>query len=298
MRVRTVLILVALGSLLASCSGASATQDGRISVVTSFYPLEFAAERVGGSCVTVTDLTPPGVEPHDLELAPDDIATVATADVVFYFGGGFQPALEEAIQEAQGRAVDLLHVVPTAPVPSGGEAGPAVDPHVWLDPTRFRAIVERIGRVLERAAGGCDGIAARTRDLAQRLTALDESFRRGLAHCASDVIVTNHAAFGYLAGAYGLRQEAIAGLEPEAEPSARRLAQLRDLVLRLGITTVFTEELVSPKVARTLASEAGIRTQVLFTIEGLTHEEAAAGKDYLSLMEANLDALHGALGCD
>jgi zinc transport system substrate-binding protein len=284
---------------MASCGVASsATEGGRISVVTSFYPLEFAAERVGGSCVTVTDLTPPGVEPHDLELAPDDIATVATADVVFYLGGGFQPALEEAIHEAQGRAVDLLRVVPTAPVSSGGEAGLAVDPHVWLDPTRFRAIVEWIGRVLEQAAGGCDGIATRTSDLAQRLSALDESFRRGLAHCSSDTIVTNHAAFGYLARAYGLEQEAIAGLEPEAEPSARRLAQLRDLVLRLGITTVFTEELVSPKVARTLASEAGIRTQVLFTIEGLTEEEAAAGKDYLSLMEANLDALHRALGCD
>jgi len=298
-RSRTVLILAGVATVVASCGRASsATEDGRISIVTSFYPLEFAAERVGGDCVTVTDLTPPGVEPHDLELAPDDIARVATADVVFYLGSGFQPALEEAVQEAQGRPVDLLRVVQTAPVPSGGEAGLAVDPHVWLDPTRFRAIVERIGRVLERAADGCDGIPARTRDLAQRLSALDQSFRRGLAHCRFDTIVTNHAAFGYLAGAYGLRQEAIAGLEPEAEPSARRLAQLRDLVLRLGITTVFTEELVSPKVARTLASEAGMRTQVLFTIEGLTQEEAAAGKDYLSLMEANLDALHGALGCD
>jgi len=286
--------------MAASCGGgpSSATQDVRISVVTSFYPLEFAAERLGGSCVTVTDLTPPGVEPHDLELGPDDIATVATADVVFYLGGGFQPALEEAIQEAQGRAVDLLSVVPTAPVPSGGEAGLAVDPHVWLDPTRFRAIVERMGHVLERSAGGCGGIGARTRDLAQRLSALDESFRSRLVHCASDVIVTNHAAFGYLADAYGLRQEAIAGLEPEAEPSARRLAQLKDLVLHLGITTVFTEELVSPKVAHTLASEAGVKTRVLFTIEGLTEEEAAAGKDYVSLMEANLDALHRALGCD
>jgi zinc transport system substrate-binding protein len=299
MRLRTVLILAIIVSTLACCGdSSSATGDGRISVVTSFYPLEFAAQRVGGPCVVVTDLTPPGVEPHDLELAPDDIAAVASADVVFYLGGGFQPGLEEAIQEATGRAMDVLRVVRTAPVPSGGEAGLAVDPHVWLDPTRFRAIVERIGRVLEQAATTCDGIEARTRELAQRLSALDESFRRGLAHCASDTIVTNHAAFGYLAGAYGLRQEAIVGLEPEAEPSARRLAELKDLVQRLGITTVFTEELVSPKVARTLASEAGIRTRVLFTIEGLTDEDTGAGKDYLSLMEANLDALHGALGCD
>jgi zinc transport system substrate-binding protein len=299
-RLRTVLILaIVLASGSAACGGrSSATEDNRLSVVTSFYPLEFAAQRLGGRCVAVTDLTPPGVEPHDLELAPDDITTVATADVVFYLGGGFQPSLEEAIQEAHGRVVDLLRVVPTQPVPSGGETGLSVDPHVWLDPARFRTIVQRIGRVLEEAAPGCDGLAARTGELTRRLDALDEAFRGGLARCAFDTIVTNHAAFGYLAEAYGLHQAAIAGVEPETEPSARRLAQLRDLVQRLGITTVFTEELVSPKVADTLASEAGVRTQVLFTIEGLTDEEAAAEKDYLTLMEANLDALHGALGCD
>ena len=248
--------------------------------------------------MSVTDLTPPGIEPHDLELAPDDIAAVASADVVLYFGGGFQPALEDAIQEAQGRAVDLLRVVDTAPAPSAGESGLSVDPHVWLDPARFRTIVGRIGRVVEDAAPNCHGIEDRTAKLTHRLGALDEEYRKGLAHCASDTIVTNHAAFGYLASAYGLRQEAIAGLEPETEPSPRRLAELKDLVQRHGITTVFTEELVSPKVADTLASEAGIRTRVLFTIEGLTDQEAAAGKDYVSLMEENLDALHRALGCD
>src|SRR5919108_4865729 len=124
MRLRTVLILASVAAVLPSCGGRSAaTDDGRISVVTSFYPLEFAAERVGGGCVVITDLTPPGVEPHDLELSPDDIATVASADVVFYLGGGFQPGLEEALPEAQGSVVDLLREVPTAPVPGGGEAG-------------------------------------------------------------------------------------------------------------------------------------------------------------------------------
>ena len=297
--VRTVLILVSAAVALTACGEtSSAGEGGRISVVTSLYPLEFAAQRIGGPCVSVTDLTPPGVEPHDLEVAPDDIAAVASADVVLYLGGGFQPALEEAIQEAEGRTVDLLRVVPTQPVPSGGEVGLSVDPHIWLDPSRFRAIAERIGLVLREAAPGCAGVAARTADLVQRLDRLDEGFRSGLARCASHTIVTNHAAFGYLASAYGLKQEAIAGLEPETEPSARRLAELKDLVQQLGITTIFTEELVSPKVADTLATEAGVRTQVLFTIEGLTDEEAAAKKDYVSLMEENLDALHRALGCD
>jgi zinc transport system substrate-binding protein len=133
--------------------------------------------------------------------------------------------------------------------------------------------------------------------LDEQLDSLDADFRDGLADCEQDTIVTNHAAFGYLAAAYGLRQEPIAGLEPETEPSAKRMAELKDLVEREGITTIFTEELVSPKVADTLAREAGVRTQVLFTLEGLTAEEKAAGKDYLSLMRENLDALRSALGC-
>jgi zinc transport system substrate-binding protein len=298
---RTILIIATVVSigLSASCQASTAgSGDGRVSVVTSFYPLEFAAESIGGPCVAVSDLTPPGVEPHDLELAPDDVAAVASADVVFYLGGGFQPALEEAVSEAEGRAVDLLQAVSTMPVPAGADGSAlAVDPHVWLDPTRYRAIADRIGGVLADAARSCGGFAARRDRLDRRLERLDADFRAGLTDCRSDTIVTNHAAFGYLAQAYGLHQEAIAGLEPESEPSAERLAELKDLVERGGVTTIFTEELVSPKVAETLATEAGVRTRVLFTLEGLTEEESAAGKDYLSLMQENLDALHGALGC-
>ena len=110
-------------------------------------------------------------------------------------------------------------------------------------------------------------------------------------------MVTNHAAFGYLADEYGLTQEAIAGLAPDAEPSAQRLAELKDLVEQQGVTTIFTEDLVSPKVAQTLAEEAGVRTAVLHTIEGLTDDEVAAGADYGSQMRDNLSTLRAALGC-
>ena len=94
-----------------SCSERATQDDDRTSVVASFYPLRFAAERLGGACVSVTDLTPPGVEPHDLELTPDAVESIATADVVLYLGGGFQPAIEDAIADAQGETVDLLAVV-------------------------------------------------------------------------------------------------------------------------------------------------------------------------------------------
>ena len=297
---RTILTLGLVAVVGGGCSsGAGGRSDDGVSVVASFYPLRFVAERLGGTCVTVTDLTPPGVEPHDLELTPDAVEAIATADVVLYLGGGFQPAIEDAIQDARGETIDLLSVVSTEPA-EGEEAqeGLSVDPHVWLDPGRFDAIVVATADAFERteAAGSCD-ISGAAEELRSDLAELDDDFHSSLERCDRDVIVTNHDAFGYLASAYGLRQEAIAGLEPEGEPSARRLAELKELVEGEGVTTILTEELVAPDVAETLAVEAGVDTAVLFTIEGLTDVEAAAGDDYLSLMQDNLETLRVALGC-
>ena len=298
---RTILILVlTVAVTMLGCSGqVGGSQHDRVSVVASFYPLSFAAERIGGDCVNVTNLTPPGVEPHDLELTPDAVEVIATADVVLYLGGGFQPAVEDAVGDAEGQTLDVLSVVSTAPS-SGEQAneGLDVDPHVWLDPGRFADIVAATGDVLEKAKipDSCD-VSGAVRDLRSDLADLDSDFRTGLSGCEHDVIVTTHAAFGYLADAYGLHQEAIAGLAPEVEPSPKRLAELVSLVEREGVTTIFTEELVSPDVADTLAAEAGVKTKVLFTIEGLTKEEASAGEDYLSLMREDLDALRVALRC-
>jgi zinc transport system substrate-binding protein len=300
---RTVLTLALAVGLLSGAAGACSedgrdAEDDRISVVTSFYPLRFAAERIGGACVEVTNLTPPGVEPHDLEMTPDGVEAIAEADLVLFLGAGFQPGIEDAIGEAQGAVVDALEAVPTEPAPAeeAGE-GLTTDPHIWLDPGRFAGVVEAVAAALEPvAASRCD-VQARADALVGELADLDADFRVGLDDCELDVIVTTHAAFGYLTEAYGFRQEAIAGLEPDVEPSARRLAELEAFVRREGVNTIFTEELLSPDVAETVAAEAGVGTGVLFTIEGLTDEEIAAGEDYLSLMRGNLDALRTALRC-
>lgn len=284
-------IVLALGLLAAGC-GSAARRDGRPSVVASAYPLAEAVGRVGGDLVEVRDLTPPGVEPHDLELTPDDLAAIVGADLVVYVGGGFQPAVEDAVGQAEGRALDVLSVVPTLRVDG------AVDPHVWLDPERFAAVVRAIAQALARLdPAHRSAYLANAEAYVGQLRAIDEAYRTGLASCRSRLLVVSHAAFGYLADAYGLRQEAITGLSPEAEPDPARLAELRALVRAEGVTTIFTEELVSPAVARALAEEAGVRTAVLSPLEGLTPEELAAGEDYGSIMRRNLRTLEVALGC-
>ena len=223
----------------------------------------------------MTNLTPAGAEPHDLELSPRELEDILGADLVVYVGGGFQPAIEEAVESSDVKAIDVLE----------GDA----DPHVWLDPVRFAQVVERIGAQL--------GGEPRARRLAARLRALDEDFRLGLADCERQELVTTHDAFGYLADRYGLEVIPIAGIAPEAEPSPRDLEEIATLVEERGVTTVFTEPLLSPEIGETVAREAGATTAVLNPVEGLTEEELARGEDYFSVMEANLDALRTGLGC-
>jgi zinc transport system substrate-binding protein len=293
-----VVVLVALTT--AACnSSPSGTAGGRLSVVANFYPVAEAARRVGGSLVSVTDLTPPGVEPHDLELTPRQLQDIAEADVVLYLGGGFQPAVEDAVKDAGGEVVDVSAGIQRLPTPPGeAEEGLTSDPHVWLDPVLYREIVDKVETAFARVDGSSAAtFEANARSFGDELSGLNHDFEAGLSDCARNVIVTSHAAFGYLAARYGLRQEAISGLSPDAEPTPQRLAELRTLVQKLGVTTIFTEELVSPKVADTLAAETGARTEVLNPLESLTPDEVAAGDDYVSVMRSNLAKLEGALGC-
>jgi zinc transport system substrate-binding protein len=268
-------------------------------VVASFYPLAEAAQQVGGRLVSVTDLTPPGVEPHDLELTPDQLETIAQADLVLYLGGGFQPAVEDALSDASGTTLDVSRELRNLPVPSGeSEASLTADPHVWLDPVLYSKIVGNVEATLAELRPSDAAVFSRNaKAFEDRLASLDQAYRTGLTDCTRDVIVTSHAAFGYLAERYGLKQEPISGLSPDAEPTPQHLADLKALVERDHVTTIFTEELVSPKVADTLAAETGTTTAVLNPLESLTPAEIRAGQDYVSVMQANLQELRKALDC-
>src|SRR5688572_12156258 len=198
----TRVILITAAFALSGCGGPAPSSDGT-RFVAAFYPLAFAAERVGGDTVSVANLTPPGAEPHDVELSARDVERVRAADVVLYLGSGFMPALEEALEDSSGKPVDLLEGERLRIAEEEG-----ADPHVWLDPVRFARIAERIGDALGHAEEA-GAVAAEAR-------ALDREFRDGLRNCRRRELVTSHAAFGYLADRYGLRQVAISGISPEA----------------------------------------------------------------------------------
>jgi zinc transport system substrate-binding protein len=278
----TIILIAALPALAVGCGGSSrASSSTKTDVVAAFYPLAFAAQELGGAEVDVRNLTPPGAEPHDLEVSPRDVEQVRSADLVLLLGHGFQPQLEDAA----GRGDHVLWLLDTPGLHRFSNG----DPHVWLDPRRYELIVRRIGTALGKPEAAAQ--------LVSRLHGLDRQYRTGLAHCRRNEIVTSHEAFAYLSQRYGLRQVAITGLAPEAEPAPRELEKVVRIVRRTHATTIFFETLVSPRIAKTVARETGAKTAVLNPIEGLTREQADQGRDYFALMRANLASLRRALGC-
>ena len=306
-------------------SAAGGGSSGTLSVQASFYPLQYVTERVGGDLVQVDSLTPAGAEPHDLELSPAAVDGLRTADAVVYLSG-FQPAVDDAVaQAAPEHALDAVHAgVEGEEAHSAEEHGAAEeahseeahgdeasaeephaeddhghdhggeDPHFWLEPDRLAAVATEVAHELaEVDPDNAETYESNAEELATELAALDEEFVAGLATCERDTIVVSHDAYGYLADKYDLEQVAIAGLDPDTEPSPARLAEIGKVVEAEGVTTVFSESLVNPKVAETLAAEHGIETAVLDPVENLSDENA----DYQQVMRNNLEALRTALDC-
>ncbi|MEV0585906.1 metal ABC transporter substrate-binding protein [Nonomuraea sp. NPDC050310] len=317
-RSRASALLAGTALLAAAACGAgnaqtSKGQDGTQEVVAAFYPLQWVTERVGGTDIRVTGLTAPGVEPHDLELSPQQVAQLGGASLSVYIKG-VQPAVDEAVeQHAADRSFDAATAVKTLAAQEhteehagehaeehagehseepGHDHEVSYDPHLWLDPSRLATVATALGERLAKAdPAHAEGYRQRAATTAGELTALDGELAKGLATCSSKTLVTSHEAFGYLADRYHLKQVGIV-LDPESEPSPTRIAEVAKLAKQEKVTTIFTEALVSPKVAEVLAGEVGAKTAVLDPLES-----QPSGGDYLSAMRTNLQTLRTALGC-
>ncbi|WP_330296320.1 metal ABC transporter substrate-binding protein [Streptomyces sp. NBC_00503] len=296
---------------LTACSGAAGAtggKDGKLDVMASFYPMQFLAEQIGKEHVKVDTLTKPGVEPHDLEITPKQTAQLGEADVVLYLKT-LQPAVDKAVaQSGVKNIVDAATLTKLevhgnsghdhgseegADDHSHGEAGE--DPHVWLDPVKYAEIAKGVGAALEKSdPDHAADYKKNTDELLAKLGALDTEFKDGLKNTASKTFITTHSAFGYLSERYGLDQEGISGVDPESEPSPARMKELQAIAKKDNVSTVFFETLASDKTAKTLATDTGLKTDVLDPLEGIT--DKSQGADYFEVMRSNLKNLQKALG--
>ncbi|MBE8469940.1 metal ABC transporter substrate-binding protein [Streptomyces justiciae] len=306
----TIAAVTALGlGTLSACSSdsAAAGNSDKFDVVASFYPMAYLAEQIGGDHVNVTSLTEPGQEPHDLEISAKQTAQLQESDAVLYLKN-LQPSVDDAVAQSEVKTkIDAASL--TTLEKHGNEVGghaaehddhedeemSGLDPHIWLDPVRYAQVAEGVSKAFEKAdPDHAADYKKNTAALVKKLDGLNTQFEDGLKNTRTKVFITTHAAFGYLAERYGLTEEAINGLDPESEPSAARVKDLEKMAKADGVTTVFYETLVSDKTAKTIASDANLKTDVLDPIEGITSK--SKGDDYFQVMESNLKALQSALG--
>ncbi|ETT44780.1 MULTISPECIES: metal ABC transporter solute-binding protein, Zn/Mn family [unclassified Paenibacillus] len=313
----TLLVLSACGQ---DSSNNAKIVEGKVNVVTTFYPVYAFTTAIGGEDANVINLLPTGVEPHDWTPKSQDIVNTSKAQLFLYNGAGLEGwvpnFLKSLNSDTQVKSVAVSEGVKlltaegddghghgeehedehadehTDEAASEDVADHHIDPHTWVSPKSAMIMAENIkNSLVEADPDHKAGYEQRYEELRTKLETLDQRFTDELANVPNNEIVVSHQAFGYLARDYGLTQHAIMGLSPDAEPTGQDIVKLAKLVKDEGIKYIFFEELVSDKLAKTLASEAGVETMVLNPVEGLTKEQATNGDDYFTLMEKNLQNL-------
>lgn len=298
-----IILILMIGGMTAAIfyrapkSAKTPLSDDRPMVITSFYPLYFLASTIGGQRATVINLTPAGAEPHDYELTAQDIAQIETSRLLIINGSGLEAWGQKIKDNISARTKIIVASDGLTDQTLAGDKNQP-DPHIWLDPTLAQKIADKIALgLIETDPKNQDYYQANAAMLKSKLADLDNAYRTGLSNCENKDIITAHAAFAYLARAYGLRQIAITGLAPEAEASPRQMVEISKFARDKKINYIFFESLVSPKLAQTIAAEIGAQTLVLNPLEGLSDSDLAAGQDYLSEMQNNLNNLKIALKC-
>ncbi len=308
--------------LLAGCGSAQNppagnSKDGqgsgdKLSVYTSFYPMYDFASKVGGDKVNIVNMVPAGTEPHDWEPTASDVSGLENAAVFIYNGAGMEHWVEDVLKSLQNKKLIAVEASKGLMLMEGhhdhededenkeedkhSEEEEEYDPHVWLSPLNAKQQMENIkNSFIQADPDNRDYYEANYTKYASDFDALDKEFKDTLSSFTKKDIIVSHEAFGYLCKAYGLNQIGIEGLSPDSEPDPARMAEIIEFAREHEVKVIFFEELVSPKVAETIADATKAETVVLSPIEGLSEEQIAAGDDYFSVMRQNLKELKAAL---
>lgn len=279
-------------------TGSAADGDKKLTVYTTVYPMYDFTQKIGGDKVQLKNLVPAGTEPHDWEPTPSDMADIEKADVLIYNGAGMEPWLDKVFKSINTEKMVRVEATKGLSLLNNPDSTEklATDPHVWLDPMLAKQEMRAIKNALVSVDPANQAYYEKNyEDNAVQFDQLDHEYKAAVHQFSKKDIVVAHQAFSYLCNAYGLNQVAIEGISADAEPSPGRMAEIVELVKEKQLKYIFFEELVSPKVAQTIAKETGATTAVLSPFEGLSDSDQHAGKDYFSVMRDNLEVLKKAL---
>ncbi len=282
-----------------------------LKIITTLFPLQEFARSVGGEKVQVDLLLPPGAEPHNWDPKPSDVNKIKQADFFIYIGRAMEPwaaDLLKAIPTGRLRVLEAGRVAlpepedhpPGTQTHAGHGHGGKKDPHIWLDFSLDMKIVEMIAAAFsEKDPAQAAHYRSNARAYEGKLDALDQKYRSSLSSCRQrQIILGGHSAFGYLAQRYGLRQIALYGISPNAEPTPKKLAEVVQAAKNHRAKFIFFESFMNPKLAQVLAKEAGIGTMNLYDGANVTKDQLQKKTTFLELMEKNLANLRRGLECE
>ncbi len=294
--------------LLIFCIPYICIASSKIKITASFYPLAHFAEQVGGENVIVTNIMPPGSEPHEFEPTPGDLRKIYNSGLFIFNGAGIDPWAErlEADLKKDTVVINIIKLFSSITLSEREKnkhlndmGNRSFDPHIWLDPLLAVKEVEIIRDALIKVDPGNEKTYRQnSSDYIMSINKLNKKYTAGLKTCRTRDIIVSHGAFGYMSSRYDLQTNSITGLSPEEEPSARKMVELAKLALRKNIKHFFYEQLASPKLAETLAREVSGETLVLDPLGGLTEKDINKGRTYISVMEDNLHNLRTAMDCN
>lgn len=276
--------------------------EGKIKIYTSIYPLYDFAKKVGGDKVDVTNLVPAGTEPHEWEISTSDIVNLEKADMLIYNGAGIENWTDKVISTLENKDITYVKTSEGLDIHKIGKKDSqednkhshgSYDPHTWLSIKNAKQEMENIKNALVKYdPDNADYYEDNYEKYAKKFDELDKKYSNTLGPIKNKTIIVAHEAFGYLCEEYDINQEGIEGLTPDSEPDPARMRQIIKFAKKNNVKTIFFEELVSPKVAQTIAKEINAKTEVLNPLEGLSEEQINNGEDYFSVMEKNLEVLY------
>ncbi len=297
------LIIMLIIAVFSGCSAKTkenknSVDSNKISVYTSFYTMYDFTKKIGGDKINLTNLTPAGIEPHEWELTPRDIANLEKANLLIYNGAGMEIWTEKVLKTLDNKKLIAVETAKNLKLlENDDQVGDLkYDPHVWLNPILAKSQMEAIKNALVTADPANKNYYEKNyTDNVKKLDDLDKEYKESIAKFTKKDIIVAHKAFGYITDTYGLNQIAIEGLNADSEPTPAKMAEITEFAKANNVKYIFFEELISPKVAETIAKGVGAKTAMLNPLEGLKEEDIQAGKDYFSVMRENLEALKKAL---
>ena len=296
---------------------ASSSINKKMIVVTTLFPLYDFARTIGGDKVSATLLLPPGMEAHSFEPKPDDAIRVTNADMFIFTNEYMEPW---AVNFVKGLNTGNIALVDSSKgitfLKSGVEEEPenthespdgkehhhhagGMDPHIWLDFANAQTMIDNIASAMSaKDPSNKNYYIDNANTYKLELKKLDTEYKAGLSSCRKRAFLHGgHYAFGYLAHRYGLQYESASAVNADSEPSASKLVALIKQVKAIGLEHVFTEELLSPRVAEMIAKETSASILLLHGAHNISKDDFEKGATFISLMKKNLVNLQTGLQC-